>query len=147
MKTIKILTLMLLMILSTPCHAAICTFTLVNPVNFGNYNPFSSASDDSVGSLRLLCVGAPSPTGYTLTLGSGNSGKFTARYLSNGAEHLNYNLYKDAAMTQIWGDTGSSVAVINDNGNIVRNVYGRIPAGQDVAVGSYNDTILVTINF
>lgn len=130
------------------CFAGTCTFTSVSPVNFGNYNPFSTSSNDSAGSLTVKCTGGPPPVGgYILTLNAGNSGNYNARYLLNGAERLNYNLYKDSNRTQVWGDAGSDIVAILVNGTTINTVYGRIPAGQDIGVGNYNDTIVATINF
>ena len=65
---------------------------------------------------------------------------------------LNYTLYLDAAATQIWGNgTGGSQRVgplvPPNNQSVNVTIFGKIPAGQDVTVGSYTDTIIATINF
>ena len=70
----------------------------------------------------------------------------------NGSEPLNYNLYRDAARTAIWGDGTGGTQVYSDprtprNQNVTLTVYGRIPAGQDVSVGTYTNTVTATINF
>jgi spore coat protein U-like protein len=67
-----------------------------------------------------------------------------------GAERLLYNLYLDAARTIVWGDgtggsqTGPMVTTRGAGGTTTAYVFGRIPAGQDVAAGVYGDTIRVT---
>ena len=65
---------------------------------------------------------------------------------------LQYNLYKDAAYAQIWGNgTGGTVTLVNTNSGSgvgpTHTIYGRIPAGQDLPVGVYTDTIVITITF
>jgi spore coat protein U-like protein len=71
----------------------------------------------------------------------------------NGSNSLNYNLYKDAARTVIWGDGTSgtqNLFVQNpqpNNQDISVPIYGRIPAGQGAGVGNYTNTLAVTINF
>jgi len=100
------------------------------------------------GSIRVRCTGSSPPVGgYILTLSAGNSGNYNARYLLRSGEPLSYNLYRDALRQQIWGDTSPNVVSITANGNTTSTVYGRITPGQDIGVGSYNDTITATINF
>ncbi len=71
--------------------------------------------------------------------------------LSGGSELLNYNLYIDSGRTQIWGDgTGSTFTLAErvfsqKNNYWTPSVYGRIPPGQDVTIGTYSETLLVTI--
>ena len=82
----------------------------------------------------------------------GGAGTFDPRRMLNGAEALNYNLYLDAARTQIWGDgTGASQLYVNSNPpnsrTVTVTIFGRIPAQQDVSAGSYSDSITATINF
>jgi spore coat protein U-like protein len=65
---------------------------------------------------------------------------------------LEYNLYRDAAFSAIWGDgtSGTTTYTIRNppnNQDVVLTVYGRVPALQDVATGSYADAVIVTINF
>ncbi len=67
------------------------------------------------------------------------------------SDALNYNLYLDAARTSIWGDGTGGTALFTvaiPSGKAVNvTIFGRIPAGQDVAAGSYSDSIVVTIQF
>jgi len=69
----------------------------------------------------------------------------------SGSEPLFYNLYRDRQV--IWGDgTGGTQAYLikNPQGNnqdISVPIFGRIPPSQNVGVGSYSDTITVTLNF
>ena len=74
----------------------------------------------------------------------------------SGANPLNYNLYFDAAYTQVRGDgTGGSqtgganftLSNSNKTDSTTSTIYGRAPALQDVAAGTYSDTITVTITY
>jgi spore coat protein U-like protein len=67
----------------------------------------------------------------------------------SGADVLNYNLYMDAGGGSIWGDGGGGsenlVAYVTQEAPVNAKIYGKIPAGQNVLVGSYSDTVTVSI--
>lgn len=130
---------------------AACTIS-ATAVNFGTYNVFAASPLNAVGTITYRC-GAPDRN-VSITLSTGGSGSYAARQLrpASGTDRLDYNLYRNAARTQIWGDgTGGTsyffIANPPNNQNINLTVYGRIPASQDVTVGNYTDTVIVTINF
>jgi spore coat protein U-like protein len=104
------------------------------------------ANNNGVGSLSIKCTGGANSV---ITLSTGQSNSFTKRVMRSGVNALNYNLYTSTAHAQVWGDGsgGSSVVATVNNGTITLNVFGQIPAGQDVAVGIYTDNITVTVNF
>jgi spore coat protein U-like protein len=59
-----------------------------------------------------------------------------------------------AAYSNVWGDGSGSTTLVGGGallsvGTTVTpyTVYGRIPAGQDSAAGSFMDTIVVTLNY
>jgi spore coat protein U-like protein len=139
---------MLVVATATRLEAA-CTVSATG-VSFGTYDVFASAPTDSTGSITYDC--APSDKNLQITLSTGNSGTFAQRGLRNGADQLAYNLFRDAALTSVWGDgTGGSGVFFKQNPHpvkpIVLPVYGRIPAMQDVGTGSYVDSVIVTANF
>ena len=141
--------------------AADCSVT-ASGVAFGAYDPSLATPDDSTGSVVVTCTyigpGGGNNSNYTVTLSTGTSGSYAPRKLAAGASRLNYNLYRDAARTQVWGNASSGTTVITGslrvgpgNGNRTRTathvVYGRIPQLQDANVGNYADSILVTLTF
>jgi spore coat protein U-like protein len=84
-------------------------------------------------------------------LNDGGSG-ITARKMLKGSDTINYQLYRDSGRTQVWGLTNGGtpdvVSDTGDGGNKTHTVYGRVPSGQaNPAVGTYNDTITVTVNY
>lgn len=137
-----------------PSRAAVSCTISATAVAFGNYDVYAATPTNSNGSVTYHCLGYPSPPGsgpVTIFLNKGSSATFTPRFMHNGANHLNYNLYLDAGLTQIWGDgTGGttfySATAINDS-RVTVTVFGSIPAAQDAHVGAYTDTIKATINF
>ncbi len=132
--------------------ALTCTAT-AGSTNFGSYNPLSAAPADSVGTISVTCTNLLSLlVGYTIQLSTGLSTTYAAREMANGAYRLQYNLYTGPGRTVIWGDGTGGSATVSDgylllllSTTIDYSVYGRIPAGQNVAVGTYADTIVVSV--
>lgn len=138
--------------LLAPTPARACTVSATG-VAFGAYDPTSPAPDDGTGTVSLACP--PSVSAPVVSLGSGLSGLIGSRQMTSGSSNLSYNLYTNAARTLIWGNgLGGSLTVTLTGGTVSsgtrtfsRTVYGRIPAGQNVAAGTYSDTIVVTVTF
>ena len=120
-------------------------------IAFGNYDPISLTPLDTAGSVVYRC--AQQDHNITITLSRGGGTSFTTRRMVKGTEQLFYNLYRDAARTAIWGDgTGGTQSFFignpqANNTDLSVPIFGRIPAGQNVSVGSYSDTITVTLIF
>lgn len=114
-------------------------------VNFGNYSPFSSQPTDSAGNIGVTCDVI---TSYSIALSAGG-GTYTARVMTSAGHLLYYNLYSDIGRNIVWGDgIGGVSSTLSGSGTSVNHpVYGRIPARQNAYVGSYGDTITVTLNF
>lgn len=113
---------------------------------FGAYDVFSTAPVRGSGSLNLACT--PQTVLAYVTFGGGSSGNPGARRMTSGSEQLRYNLYRDAALTRIWGDgNGYAGAWIRLPSTVSVPFYGGIPAGQDVAVGDYSDSITITVYY
>ncbi|PNQ03130.1 spore coat U domain-containing protein [Sphingobium sp. SA916] len=158
---LPLLTAILFLMQPSPAQAACnglagcsCTVTATG-ISFGNYNPLSPTATDATGTINVHCDLLVALAGsYTIDISAGSSGSFAPRTLRRGATALNYNLYTNAARTQIWGNgTGGSVnvtrtvlALLVFNDSVT--VYGRIPAGQNVAAGAgYLDTLTVTVTY
>ena len=133
-------------------NALNCTITLT-PLSFGMYNPGQSFPLDAVANITVRCVAQPGS--YSVSIGPGLSGNQLLRTLLAGpGDALNYNLFRDAARTQIWGDgtpptfvvTGTRPSVGQPTIN-VHPLYGRVFAGQTPNPGNYADNLLVTVLF
>ncbi|HVZ75163.1 MAG TPA: spore coat U domain-containing protein [Polyangia bacterium] len=131
--------------------AASCSFMSATGPAFGSYDVFKASSTDSAGNLSFTCTGGAS---LTITLSAGLGMSYTPRLLQRmgGGATLPYNLYLDGNHTQIWGDGNGSTFVngpLNpvDGAINMISIYGSIPPNQDVPLGTYNDTVVVTLNF
>jgi spore coat protein U-like protein len=140
----------LFLLAAGPSDAA-CTVTTTG-VNFGDYDVFVTVPQDSTGSVTVSCDRNP-PTDVTIAIGpSGTTGGFLPRSLRNASapDRLNYNLFTNASRSVVWGDGTSGTATVvlrrvRRNRPQTATIYGRIPPGQNVSVGSYSDTLTVTI--
>ena len=116
------------------------------PVAFGTYNVFSATPRDANGTVQINCTPRED---IQVTLSRGSSSVFNPRTLRSGTNIVNYNLFRDAARTQIWGDGTAGTFTVT--GNNVRNttltIFGRVPALQDATIGNYSDTIVATVIF
>lgn len=149
----------LLLLVPFAARAAVtCTVSATGPA-FGVYNPLSTSPLLANGQVSASCT-LTGTTATTVSLTSnystGSSGTFAQRTMLSGASALGYNLYYDAAFSQVRGDgTGGSQqggATFNltrtaPTASVTSVIYGRIPALQDVAPGSYVDTIVVTVTY
>ena len=148
---IKIIILLLFLFLSIKAHSA-CTVTTTG-INYGTYDVFSTNPTDSTGAITITCNEAP-PAIVTISIGpSPNSGRFNPRMMRHSSlgDLLNYNLFTDASRTVIWGDgtqgTSTVIRRVTRGRPWNATVYGRIPAGQDIPMGQYGETLTVTISW
>jgi len=128
---------------------AACTISATG-VSFGGYDVYNASPTDSTGSITYRCGNADKD--ITITISKGSSSTFSPRTLKKASESLNYNLFRDAGYTLIWGDStpGTSTYFLKNppnNTDVVLTVYARVPATQDVSAGSYSDSVVVTIEY
>jgi spore coat protein U-like protein len=120
-------------------------------LNFGAYNPASASALTGSSTISVYCTGG-SPYTTSLNVGSGG-GTFATRTLLDGSsDTLNFNLYRDAAYSQVWGDgSGSTFTVAGTGAGLLTantlTVYGQIPVSQDKPVGTYTSTITITVSY
>lgn len=102
---------------------------------------------DATATLRLSC--GPS-VAYSVAIDNGLHFEGTRR-MFNGTparSYVPYELYRDAARTQVWGSTGGNLATGTTplDGEVTLTVYGRVPDTK-VLAREYRDTVTVTVNF
>ncbi len=113
-------------------------------VSFGSYDVFSKLHLDGTGIIDVSC--SPSIV-YTISLSPGGE-TYVQRQMASGGAVLDYNLYTNASRTVVWGDgTGATATVSGSGTSASHTIYGRIPAGQNKPVGSYSNTITLTLTF
>lgn len=133
-----------------------CSITGLS-INFGSYNVFLPTPTDSTSTFTLNCEDVP---WADLKLGpSSTSGTFNPRRMkrSGGSDFLDYNIFIDAGRTVIFGDgTGGTqtLRVHKPPGTPAKapwssqiNIFARIPPGQDVPIGTYSDSLTITVEW
>ena len=127
-----------------------CKFT-VSSLSFGNYDTFSGAPRDATGKINVICdAGLP----FTVKLDQGETPgrSFNPRELGAAGrrDSLKFNLYRDSARHEIWGDGTGNTFVVTGTGTgnpIPLTVYGRIGPRQNVSVEQYSDQITVIVGW
>ena len=125
-----------------------CVLT-ASPLAFGNYNPTSTSATDAATTINVTCTNG---TSYTVGLSAGTTSgsTVTARKMTRNGTNLNYAIYQDSGRTTNWGNTSGTdtpASAVAGASATTLNVYGRIAAGQNVAAGSYTDSVTVTVNY
>jgi spore coat protein U-like protein len=123
--------------------APTCKNISVTALAFGNYDVYNATPTDSAGTITYSC---PPPTTPTVTIDSGLAFANGRRRMTRagGTDWLSYDIFVDAARNTVWSSTPVSVAAGN---GVSVPYYARALALQDVSVGSYSDTLIVTFNF
>jgi spore coat protein U-like protein len=123
--------------------APTCKSISVTPLAFGNYDVYNAVPTDSAGTITYSC---PPPTVPTVTIDAGLAFANGRRRMTRApaTDWLSYDIFVDAARTVGWGSTPVSVPAGNA---LTVPYYARVFAQQDVSVGSYSDTLVVTFNF
>jgi spore coat protein U-like protein len=136
-----------------------CSISATGP-NFGIYNPLNASPTLANGTVTASCnwlSGGTTTVNAVTSYSTGQSGTYANREMGPvGGGFLLYNIYFDAAFTQIRGDgTGGSqegganftLSKTTPTGSASSTIYGRLLAGQDVAPGTYTDTITITMTY
>lgn len=132
--------------LVTATNVTACTVS-ASTLNFGSSGILQSAID-AAGNIAIVCT---SSAPYTISLDGGNAGASdpTQRKMSHAGEEVTYGLYQNSSRTQPWGDALGSNTASGIGTGLTQNfaVYGRVPAQQTPSPGTYNDTVVVTVNY
>ncbi len=141
----------------TPTGIQSCVVS-AQPVVFGTVTENAAAT--TVGSITLTCQGGGNEKAFTVALSQGVSNSFLPRLMlsPSGGSELQYNLYLNAAHTQVWGNGQGStqlfVGALDFNGirsqeaTATMTVFGQIPRqSPSPSPGTYGDNITVTVVF
>lgn len=122
---------------------------------FGNYDPTSGTANDQTSTVSVDCT-LLTDYNATLDVGLGSGAAYsTGRFMTgetNTSGVLKYNLYRDSAHTEVWGDESDGSYSVLDVGEGLsgpkdHTVYGRIPTGLYAQPQDYSDTIQVTVTY
>jgi spore coat protein U domain-containing protein, fimbrial subunit CupE1/2/3/6 len=131
--------------IALPARAApSCKGISVTPLSFGAYDVYSAAPLDSAGTITYSCP-PPALPSVTIDLGLSFGNGHRRMALGFGSDFLQYDVYLDAARTAVW-PSSNAIGVPQGNNQSIP-IYGRVFPQQDVSVGTYTDTLVVTFNF
>jgi spore coat protein U-like protein len=135
-------------------QASSCTLSsgTTSTLNFGTVNPLLPGDTVADGQIAVTCNFTALAIGARLcfSLGVGNtSPSIAARAMGAGTNRLSYNLYTDAARTQVWGaaragqpTSATLTGPLLGGGNVSTTFrfYGKLPGGQSTVptVGNAN---------
>lgn len=122
-----------------------CTVSAGN-LSFGSYDSTAATDVTASSSITVTCsLGTP----YSVGLDAGLYASGGNRRMANGADRLGYALYRDAAHTLVFGSIAALLGVSDVGTGLAQSitVYGSLAAGQVVPLGSYADTITVTVEY
>ena len=129
-----------------PLH---CTIDTVSAVDFGSYDPDDRRDETSSGRLVFTCHPSNRVTIQVNIGPSTVSGSIVDRRMRElgGNDELRYNLFQDRRGTVIWGDghSGGSPAIITGSKTFRVDIFGVMPANQEVSSGIYADAVRITI--
>ena len=141
--------------------SANCTIS-TGALAFGAYDPVvtnASTALNGTGSVSIACTKGSAPN---ITLDLGANAVSSQRNMKNtgNTDVLGYQLYQPPNTTPgtactfpgttVWGTSGAQIFTPTSPGSKASrtyNVCGTVSAGQDISVGTYQDTVVATVNF
>jgi spore coat protein U-like protein len=142
----------------TASVAGNCTVSAFS-ITFGAYDPLvtnaSTPLDNVTNKVNVFCTKGTAVTSVSLSAGAdfglGPIGAGMRSMKSTvGANYLSFEIYNDSLGGTVWNTTNTVSGTSTSKGSAINGgftLYGRVPAGQDVAVASYQETIDATVNF
>jgi spore coat protein U-like protein len=153
---------------ATASVAAKCVMSSIGDLAFGAYDPVvTNASTGLTGntSFTLTCTRGASPV-ISLSVANANFNQNLAgkRSMNNGSvgagNYLSYDLFVPTGVGDsstanptvvYWGDNSSGTSTFSPSVPSIApqiiTIFGSVPPAQDVATGSYSDSVTATVNF
>jgi spore coat protein U-like protein len=137
--------------------AASCLVVGPNTMNFGAYDPVdvhAASNLDVDGQINIRCTKgtlAHVQLAQGANPAAGSSCLNPLRQMSDGGtERLAYGLYTSTGRTTQWGcdvTNERTFSAVASNAAFNMVVFGRVPPAQNVAAGSYTDTVAINVTF
>jgi spore coat protein U-like protein len=134
----------------TATVVANCRLT-VPTLTFGAYDPLAVHSIQPDDAQTILVVNCTRNTSASVTLDFGHNaaGNGDRAMSGPGSVHLEYQIYRDAARSQVWAVGADAVRFFSRG---ISNpdqltVFGRILPRQEVEPGAYLDVLTATVDF
>jgi spore coat protein U-like protein len=121
-----------------------CKWTTPFLMTFGSYDPFAGTATIANATVQFKCIKNTAGSYKIWFSKSGGN-------LTNGAQNLTYSL-TDTVSAALPTTAAAAVAITGAEGigaeaGFTFTVNGSIAAGQDVAAGTYADTVVVTVEY
>lgn len=124
-----------------------CTIAATT-LDFGSQPGVITANVDNTNTISVTCTNT---TPWTVSLSTGGSAAFSPRTMTGpGGATIDYNIYRDASRTEIWGDgTGGTFTVTGTGSGSTQPQpgYGRVPPQAAPTPGGYSNSITATVTF
>ncbi|HEY0178451.1 MAG TPA: spore coat U domain-containing protein [Dokdonella sp.] len=125
-----------------------CKLTSASDLAFGT-DGVIDATITATSTIGVQCTNT-TPYNIGLNAGTGAGATVTTRKMTAGTgATVNYQLFRDSARTQVWGDTVNSNTQAGTGTGVVQSytVYGSVPVQTTPAAGAYSDTVQVTVTY
>lgn len=130
-----------------------CNFTSSNTMDFLSYDPTGANATAPLGGTVVVSVRCT--RGATVTIGidtganAANAPAGSTRAMKLGTNYLGYDFYQDSTYATLWTNSGPGLYSFVSPSNAPNpvTVFGKVPGGQDVSAGLYQDTVQVTVNY
>ena len=137
-----------------------CVVSIATTMTFDTYAPVTTHATNDLTKTSDIIAQCTNLTNAVISLSGGNNNNNSTSTadsaptrrmkIAGTTDYLNYDLNTtDSASGTEWGSNAGAdvggVAYTGTGTSETLTVYGRIPAGQNVATGSYLDTVVVTI--
>jgi spore coat protein U-like protein len=140
-------------LIPTSTFAATATGNLNVRINIQGECKVVSAADLDFGTKGVIDANLDqTTTPYTVGLNAGNGAGATVavrKMTGPASATINYTIYRDAARTQLWGNTAGTDTVAGTGNGAAQSItaYGRVPAQNTPAPGVYSDVVAITVTY
>lgn len=122
-----------------------CTVAATN-LNFGQVMPPQTPVQEK----SRISIQCSADTPWKVGLDNGMHFDGVMRRMAGDGGFVKYQLYKDESHSAVWGNDETSwvEGMTDSGGNVVSlTVHGEVPQQPDVEIGSFTDTIVVTLHY
>lgn len=127
--------------------AEACTQLNVSELSFGGISVGAASDRNVISRISVLCNKG---TSFQVGIDDGQSGTGERRMTSfSGVDSVKYEIYRDAARTQRWGNIGTMEVVSGegDQATVELPVFGKAFLDGSQAPGGYQDQVVITLSF
>lgn len=125
-----------------------CNTVTATDLDFGQSMGLLTTNIDGTSTISITCVNG---TPYQVGLDNGKNAVGNTRHmtLSGGGDYVTYELYRDNAHSQRWGNTQNTNTVVGTSNGFAQqvSVYGRVPPQLTPTPGNYADTVTVYVYY